>query len=137
MAVEGLFTFSFGLNHGLKCRTCFPLILMQRNVVRYGSRSSVALNNLEVILKGLFLLFHLVRTSWNSVAECKLIGIDDNHACTAQKMKFSITDFFSKCDHIRSFLINFVKDSPAFVGRLVPVTNLKQKFLVGFLLMVV
>ena len=24
--------------------------------------------------------------------------------CTAQKMKFSVTDFFSKCDQIRSFL---------------------------------
>ena len=24
--------------------------------------------------------------------------------CTAQKMKFSITDFFIKCDRIRSFL---------------------------------
>ena len=46
-------------------------------------------------------------------AKQKLVGMEigrnnfDDHVfsiCTAQKMKFSIKDFFSKCDQIRSFL---------------------------------
>ena len=36
--------------------------------------------------------------------EIKLLAALDYDAYTAQKMKFSIKDFFSKCDQIRSFL---------------------------------
>ena len=52
-------------------------------------------------------LFYL-RTSWNSetynlVAHAHAFG-HYGFTLTAQKTKFSITDFFSKCDQIRSFL---------------------------------
>ena len=32
------------------------------------------------------------------------LGVSVEYAITAQKMKFSIKDFFGKCDQIRSFL---------------------------------
>ena len=35
---------------------------------------------------------------------CFVIGTSMKLSFTAQKMKFSINDFFSKCDQIRSFL---------------------------------
>ena len=68
--------------------------------------------------------------SSNIKAKCKLISFMKSHClkcsidllyqiydprsirssvtCAAQKMKFSIQDFFSKCDQIRSFQIIFV-----------------------------
>ena len=35
---------------------------------------------------------------------CAVLAWCDVAMTTAQRMKFSIKDFFSKCDHIRSFL---------------------------------
>ena len=38
-------------------------------------------------------------------SEQDIYGTLANSCSTAQKMKFSINDFFSKCDQIRSFLL--------------------------------
>ena len=35
---------------------------------------------------------------------CRIFMMYESGQITAQKMKFSIKDIFSKCDHIRSFL---------------------------------
>ena len=43
----------------------------------------------------------LLKTLYNNVMNHK---VSDDVILTAQKMKFSIMDFFSKCDQIRSFL---------------------------------
>ena len=45
------------------------------------------------------LIWHLLRKLWVVFVQSKYFT-----DCTAQKMKFSIKDFFSKCDKIRSFL---------------------------------
>ena len=63
-----------------------------------------ALCFLEISVLRLALLPYY-RRKW--VANLKLIIIDlwlTTLGCTAQKMKFSIEDFFSKCDQIRNFL---------------------------------
>ena len=49
--------------------------------------------SVQAYLKQLDITFMVCLNAVNGVAYC-----------TAQKMKFSIKDFFSKCDQIRSFL---------------------------------
>ena len=50
--------------------------------------------------------FYCLRTALNAATNILLTAVFFNWAVnnTAQKMKFSIKDFFSKCDQIRSSL---------------------------------
>ena len=48
--------------------------------------------------------FHFIRCIPVHQATNKTIKSSDSKADTVQKMKFSIKDFFSKCEQIRSFL---------------------------------
>ena len=50
------------------------------------------------------MVVHVHEVNFVDYATSSIIGLELRRSHTAQKMKFSIKDFFSKCDEIRSFL---------------------------------
>ena len=57
---------------------------------------------------GKLLSIYLAEERSNLITKLKLINSEGPIRVTAQRMKFSIKDFFSKCDQIRNFFTNLV-----------------------------